>query len=197
MSGYVTESKTICWNCSKACTAGCSWSERLEPVDGWTVEETISKNGSTGITVLSCPEFVKELPRSERERTEMDTAGCLGMIEKLMLMTHDDYVTGTDDECKKIERFIRGRGASKVHMITNPNAVIKKLKQERAKYKVEHGKVMKAEEIEKICKNAIETGDIPVVSSAYEFYYSILEMIEEHRKRIIELEDESERLKTS
>ena len=119
------------------------------------------------------------------------------MIEKLLLMTHDDYVTGTDDECKKIERFIRGRGASKVHMITNPKAVVKKLKQERAKYKVEHGKVMKSEEIEKVCKNAIETGDIPVVSSAYEFYYSILEMIEEHRKRIIELEDETEHLKTS
>lgn len=45
---------SICWDCSKAISAGCSWSkpELGVPVDGWTATKT-----RIGYIVHDCPEF--------------------------------------------------------------------------------------------------------------------------------------------
>ena len=53
---------TLCFDCAKA-TGYCSWSSRLEPVEGWTAEETI-KNTSTSFVVIDCPEFVRDAYRN-------------------------------------------------------------------------------------------------------------------------------------
>ena len=53
---------TKCWSCTKAC-GGCSWSSKLEPVDGWLAVPTrIAVNRRKGIytdsyLVISCPEY--------------------------------------------------------------------------------------------------------------------------------------------
>ena len=51
---------TLCWRCAKAINNGCSWSERFEPVQGWTAVETgIKMNGimDKSYLVKDCPEF--------------------------------------------------------------------------------------------------------------------------------------------
>lgn len=52
----------LCWDCANA-TGGCFWSNSLEPVEGWTVEES-NKDPKTGeyksILVLECPEFIRD-----------------------------------------------------------------------------------------------------------------------------------------
>lgn len=45
------EGDTLCWECRNA-TGGCSWSKKLKPVKGWTVEE-----GSVSVSVKSCPKY--------------------------------------------------------------------------------------------------------------------------------------------
>lgn len=46
---------TLCWNCANAVPDkeghGCSWSRRLIPVEGWTVQKKTN-------LVLECPEYV-------------------------------------------------------------------------------------------------------------------------------------------
>lgn len=44
----------LCWCCAKA-VGGCAWSDGLEPVEGWDVVEERS-----GISVVRCPEFVRD-----------------------------------------------------------------------------------------------------------------------------------------
>ncbi len=46
---------SLCWQCSNA-TGGCSWSDRLEPVEGWSVARKKYTEGILTI-VMSCPEF--------------------------------------------------------------------------------------------------------------------------------------------
>lgn len=43
---------TLCWRCNKACTRGCSWAARFEPVSGWDA----TPNGKS-YQVNACPEF--------------------------------------------------------------------------------------------------------------------------------------------
>lgn len=58
----ISSQDTLCWTCLNAVpdlegTRGCSWSEELRPVDGWTVKKTKARYGATGYLVLGCPEY--------------------------------------------------------------------------------------------------------------------------------------------
>ena len=127
--------KSICWECANACNNRCSWSEALVPVEGWDAEPTVCNGGLESYLVKSCPQFVQDSPESRIR--DIDTDGCLALIGKLLEMTHDDYVKGTDTAGKEIERFIRGRGASSLHQIQEPGKVIQKLRDERDEYRRE------------------------------------------------------------
>ena len=56
----------LCWDCQKAC-GGCSWSSKLQPVDGWTAKKTKNELGHAGYLVLKCPEFVPDEKREVKE----------------------------------------------------------------------------------------------------------------------------------
>lgn len=68
---YVRESRAnICFDCQKAC-GDCSWSEKFEPVPGWTAKKVMQKTherkGKIRWTptyhITACPEFVKDEKR--------------------------------------------------------------------------------------------------------------------------------------
>lgn len=57
--------ETICWKCKKAC-GKCSWSSRLEPVEGWDATPTKVVDSASGRRIVTdtfkvnhCPEFVE------------------------------------------------------------------------------------------------------------------------------------------
>ena len=118
--------RTICWDCQKTC-GGCSWSREFKPVEGWEAVETTDYAGDKSFLVRKCPEFVREISR-KRDADKLDTDGCLALIEKMLQTAKNDYIEGTDEMQHQIERFLKGKGASKIHMITDPDNVIKKLK---------------------------------------------------------------------
>ena len=72
--------------------------------------------------------------KDTRQRTELDTEACVTMIEKLLEITREDYIKGGEKTEEEIERFLRGHGASKVHRIVNPEAVIAMLKEDKKKF---------------------------------------------------------------
>ena len=55
---------TKCWDCAKATTNECSWSDRLEPVDGWTAIPTLKSqfrmDPFQSFLVIDCPEFKRD-----------------------------------------------------------------------------------------------------------------------------------------
>ena len=132
---------TLCWKCAKACGGGCSWSKSFTPVEGWEAVQTKNKTGAgddePSYLVLQCPEFVPDSPESRIKH--LDDDGCMALIYHTLEKTREDYIRGTDAMGQWIEKFIRGRGASRVHQIQNPDAVIAELKELRAKYREEHG----------------------------------------------------------
>ena len=51
-----------CWTCQNAC-GGCSWSDCLQPVEGWKVERVKKKTvPEQGYRILFCPEYVPDEP---------------------------------------------------------------------------------------------------------------------------------------
>ena len=49
-----------CWTCQNAC-GGCSWSNFLEPVKGWTAERTTKNTVSgRGYKITYCPEYIPD-----------------------------------------------------------------------------------------------------------------------------------------
>ena len=133
--GVKNTSKSLCWSCTKACNHGCSWSESFTPVEGWDAEFDINCNGVESYVVNACPEFIRETP--ENKNRDLDEDGCIRLVERLMEITHDDYKKSKPGGLteKEIERFIRGRGASRIHGIANPEAVIKMLRDSRTEYR--------------------------------------------------------------
>lgn len=133
MGGYFPpEPKTLCWGCAKACTSGCSWAERLEPVKGWVAQETEQKTAGKGYLVLECPEYVKETP--ETKNRELVTDNCLKLIERLMEVNREDYIKGSDETRNEIRRFIRDRRSGRMHQIGDPEGVIRMLDAARTEY---------------------------------------------------------------
>ena len=59
-NGQAYKSQQLCWKCRKA-AGGCSWSDRLEPVEGWTAKKAVIKNSPKdyirSYEILECPEF--------------------------------------------------------------------------------------------------------------------------------------------
>ena len=66
---------TLCWTCRNAVPkmvngkyiCGCSWSVRLEPVKGWTAENSVKNQRSESYRmetwhVLECPEYEADIP---------------------------------------------------------------------------------------------------------------------------------------
>ena len=52
----------LCWRCKKAC-GGCSWSDWLKPVEGWTATPTVVKDfmgDFESYKIKKCPEFVAD-----------------------------------------------------------------------------------------------------------------------------------------
>lgn len=53
--GVSKKKETLCIHCGNAC-GGCSWSDSLTPVEGWTAEETVGYDGIRSWRVIDCPE---------------------------------------------------------------------------------------------------------------------------------------------
>ena len=54
------ENGQLCWRCKNAC-GGCSWSQCLKPVDGWTAIPTIIHDDGgdfSSYDIKKCPEFI-------------------------------------------------------------------------------------------------------------------------------------------
>ena len=71
----------------------------------------------------------------ENRRLNLDTDACILMIETLMQINHDDYVMGDQKDREEVELFLRGHGASKVHMVKDPERVIRRLRKEATDYR--------------------------------------------------------------
>ena len=141
--------RTICWECEKTC-GGCSWSREFKPVDGWEAVETTDCTGDKSFLVRKCPEFVRENREKRRDAQAMDTDGCMALIEKMLDVARDDYICGDEDTQHQIERFIRGKGASKIHMISEPDQVIRKLRIEADEHKKRHETENLIKDLEKL-----------------------------------------------
>lgn len=129
----VNESKQPCWQCAKAC-GGCSWSLNFTPIDGWGAEAMTDKYGELTYKIVYCPEFVHE-NRENRERPEFTTDGCIALVKKCLEVARDDYLHSGERGQEMIRKFIRGRGASRLHMIADPEGVIKRLNEDAIAYK--------------------------------------------------------------
>ena len=59
---------TLCWCCSKA-TGGCSWSDHLKPVKGWTAKPTtINSRTGDSYMIYACPEFKQDAVEGGNKR---------------------------------------------------------------------------------------------------------------------------------
>ena len=152
------KARTICWECQKSCPGGCCWADDLQPVDGWEAEESVNPDGETQYRVIWCPEFVQD-DRSNRPK-DLNTDGCLKMIERLLEMTRDDYIEGNDKTQAQIERFIRGKGASKVHMLDDPEGVIENLKRASAEYRKKQEEKQEKKQAEEAQKKQNEVSQV-------------------------------------
>lgn len=124
---------SICWCCEKSCTAECSWSREFIPVDGWTAEPWKTANGVDSFLVRECPEFVKEI-REGRDWQKLDNEGCVNLVERVMEVARFDYIRCRKEELIRIEKFLKGKGASRIHGIQNPDQVIRVLQNQRRVY---------------------------------------------------------------
>lgn len=68
----IDTSDTLCWSCQNATGKGgkCSWSARLEPVEGWKAKEVVMKHNQKGEATLDegykvkkCPQYIQDEPR--------------------------------------------------------------------------------------------------------------------------------------
>ena len=126
--------ETLCWQCGNACTKGCSWATDYTPVEGWDAEKTVVYSGNVGgpnidsYIVRECPEFVQD----EGLRWEdMDDQGVVDLVEKCLDIAREDFIKGGEVTMAEVERFLRGRGASRLHRINNPDEVLKALRDQR------------------------------------------------------------------
>jgi len=79
---------TLCYERRKACKEKyCSWVRDFTPVEGWEAEYNEKKDS---YRVISCPEFERGrgLPK------DLDTEGCMRLLEAAMELMRDDYIHG-------------------------------------------------------------------------------------------------------
>ena len=68
MSRFNDKPETICFKCDNA-KGGCPWSDRFEPVDGWTAEETLVNYGdqvhvTSSYCVSDCPMYTPDADKN-------------------------------------------------------------------------------------------------------------------------------------
>jgi hypothetical protein len=132
--GKKNQTDSLCWLCGNAC-GGCSWSESLTPVEGWTATKEKLYGGLESYNVIACPLFWKPEEGCGLRWQDLDDKGCELLVSRLLEISREDYIYGRETTQKEIERFLRGRGASRLHMISNPEAVIRHLKKEAFEWK--------------------------------------------------------------
>lgn len=91
--------QSICWMCAKA-GGGCSWSERFEPVEGWTARKDTMLTGARDgkhvtdtYTVRKCPEFALE----RRPNYDVDPDGAKRLAQRVLLQAGRDYRETVED----------------------------------------------------------------------------------------------------
>ena len=106
MRGEFSIHDTLCWSCANAC-GGCSWSAELTPVPGWVAEETYIWAGSVdSYHVTECPEY-KPDDREDRRPSDLDTEGCVQLLEKAMSVVRRDFILGGSQTKTEVRQFIR------------------------------------------------------------------------------------------
>lgn len=115
--------ETLCSTCGKACNSGCAWSDEFDPVPGWKAVRTLNS-----YYVLDCPEYVSDVG-VRRDAQSMDTEGCIQLMEAMMRMARDDYLTMPKSR-KAIERFILNPAAKHLIFFAVPEDVVRKLRRE-------------------------------------------------------------------
>ena len=73
-------SKTLCWNCGNAC-GGCSWSDDLEPVEGWHARETYMKSSDN---------YIKTTKMDKRDEVVCFLADWIPDYEDALRQLHGD-----------------------------------------------------------------------------------------------------------
>ena len=131
--GEKNRTDSICWHCIHAC-GGCSWSDSFIPEDWWA-EETEVYGGLHSYNVIACRKYEEPEEGCGLKWQDMDDKGAELLVRRLLEVSREDYIYGRETTQKEIERFLRGRGASRLHMISNPEAVIKHLKKEAFEWK--------------------------------------------------------------
>ena len=131
--GKKNQTDSICWLCKNAC-GGCSWADGFIPVEGWTAKKEAIYGGQESYSVIACPQFEQPEEGCGLKAQDMDDKGCLALVERLLEVTRDDYMHGGEVTTREIERFLRGKGAAKLHMISNPETVIKALQKQKKMY---------------------------------------------------------------
>ena len=64
--GLSNASFTLCWDCSFA-TGGCSWSDELKPINGWTAKR-VTKQTQDSYMVYACPLFSRDALNYGRDK---------------------------------------------------------------------------------------------------------------------------------
>lgn len=87
------EKPQLCWKCSH-CTGGCSWSDHLVPVDGWTAMQTFDKWGRPYSWLIEdCPGFVAATRgKIELSNDEEVNEGVMALLEQAMKIARNDYL---------------------------------------------------------------------------------------------------------
>ena len=90
--GKIESAPQLCWLCAKA-GGGCAWSDRFEPVDGWTARPTRlrleGKLGRDSYEVVQCPEFK---PESVHKMKRIDDDGARLLCNAVLAKAGKDYV---------------------------------------------------------------------------------------------------------
>jgi hypothetical protein len=131
--GKKNQTDSLCWLCGNAC-GGCSWADEFIPVEGWTAEKTVVYGGQESYNVIACPLFWQPEEGCGIKWQDLDDKGCMRLVERLLEVTRDDYMHGGEVITREVERFLRGTGASRLHMIHDPETVIKALQKAKKQY---------------------------------------------------------------
>lgn len=123
----VEQVKQLCEHCAKAC-GGCSWSDALEPVEGWNAEPvTIPSSKLDSYVIRTCPEFVWG-NRDDKRHKKFDYNGCMLLMEAMLKQMREDYQYGNTETRNLIEKFLRSDVGKKMLQLSDPDGVIKGLR---------------------------------------------------------------------
>ena len=119
-------SGTICWKCERACTNGCSWSERNEPVTGWVA---VKNEASGSYSVLSCPLF----DDSKWAKDNIDYDGARDLVAGIIKWAVLDHEKGSAEEAISCERFVTSRYFRAISNI-EPQYLLRLMRERRKEY---------------------------------------------------------------